>query len=73
MAENRSRDHVDDKCEGPVDIREADVQCVVDKDEHLGFVDGDGVIFEGFACEKGRLKAEVLCGDDKAEGIDSGE
>jgi len=68
MAEKKSHDPVDEKSEGPIDIHEADVQCVLDKDNELGFVSDDGVIFEGFEREKGRLKADFICDDGKTKG-----
>jgi hypothetical protein len=68
MTKNKSHDHVDDRCERPVDASEVDIQCVIDKDERLGFAADGGVVFEEYKCEKGRLKAQVICDDSNVDG-----
>ena len=62
MAKNKAQNFYDDKSEGNVDTHEANFQCAINKDEHLGFAIGGGVTFQEFTSEQGRLTWNGVCG-----------
>ncbi|BBO88425.1 hypothetical protein [Desulfosarcina ovata] len=62
MAENKSQSHSNDRCEGRVDTRKTNFQCLNNKDDYLGFVASGGVFLKDFTIEQGIWTWHGICG-----------
>ena len=65
MAKNKAQNFHDDRGEGHVDNPNANFQCEKE-DENLGFVADDGVTFQEFTYDYGKLKLHGICGSRSA-------
>ena len=62
MTENQSHDHFDDQGERHVYTPETNFQCLIDKDDYLGFAVKGGVILKDYKIEQGRWTWYGKCG-----------
>ena len=62
MAKDKSQDRFDDRNQGLVGLREANIDCLTNKDDYLGFVGSGGVLIKDSTIEKGKLMWHVIRG-----------